>query len=104
MVKIVTAEHLPNSRVRLVFDDGVEGAADFSEAIRKGGVCSPMVDPAFFARVEVGPRGRSLCWPGDVDFCADALYLQVAGITYEELCRRDKATNSKAAPSTMGID
>ena len=104
MVKIVTTELLPNSRVRLVFDDGTEGAADFTDAIRKGGVCSPMADPTFIARVEVGPRGRSLCWPGDVDFCADALYLQVAGITYEELCRREKAGKKEAAPSPIGID
>jgi len=31
-------------------------------------------DPVFFARAAVGERGRSLEWPGDIDFRADALW------------------------------
>lgn len=30
-----------------------------------------------FARASVGERGRSLVWPGEIDFCADALWFDV---------------------------
>jgi hypothetical protein len=33
-------------------------------------------DPEFFAQVRVSEDGRSLEWPGDLDFCADALWFK----------------------------
>lgn len=33
-------------------------------------------DPAFFLRISVGGRGRSLQWPDEIDFCADALWFK----------------------------
>jgi hypothetical protein len=33
-------------------------------------------DPAVFAQVRVGYSGRSLEWPGEIDFCADALWFE----------------------------
>ena len=35
-----------------------------------------VADPAVFARVNVGQRGRSLEWPGEIDFRADALWFE----------------------------
>ena len=43
---------------------------------RQGGIFTPLADPDEFARVAIGPRGRSLRWPGDIDLCADALWLE----------------------------
>ncbi len=40
------------------------------------GIFAAFTDPAFFARVKVGERGRSLEWPGEIDFCADALWFE----------------------------
>ena len=34
-------------------------------------------DPAVFTQVHVGERGRSLEWPGEIDFCADALWFEI---------------------------
>ncbi|MEA2754915.1 MAG: hypothetical protein QOJ54_1204 [Aliidongia sp.] len=39
------------------------------------GVFAAFLNPAVFARVRVGDRGRSVEWPGEIDFCADALWL-----------------------------
>ena len=65
--------------VRLVFSDGVEGVVDFGHAIRKGGVLRPLAYAEFFRQVRVGDDGRYLTWPGELDFCADALWLEVTG-------------------------
>ncbi len=40
------------------------------------GVFAAFRDPAFFSRVRVGDHGRSLDWPGELDFCADALWFE----------------------------
>jgi hypothetical protein len=51
---------------------------DLSGMLAQGGVFEPLRDPARFATVEIGPRGRTLLWRvGEdvVDLCADALWL-----------------------------
>ncbi len=40
------------------------------------GVMADLADAALFAQVGIGERGRSLEWPGDIDFCADALWFE----------------------------
>jgi hypothetical protein len=75
--KITRAIPQPNYRLWLCFDDAVEGAADFSPTIQKGGVFSPMHDPEFFAQMHLHPSGRLISWPGELEFCADALWQDV---------------------------
>jgi uncharacterized protein DUF2442 len=40
------------------------------------GVFAAIADPAVFFQVRVGERGRSLEWPGEIDFCADSLWFE----------------------------
>jgi len=61
--------------VRLTWADGSTSLAHFDHLAGKG-VFAPLADPAFFGRVAVGRRGRSLEWPGELDFCADALWFE----------------------------
>jgi hypothetical protein len=84
MKKIVSFQVLENYRVRLQFDDGANGEADFSADAGKG-VFAPWSDYGFFRQARIGDHGRSLTWPGELDFCADALWLQVTCKTPEEL-------------------
>jgi hypothetical protein len=44
----------------------------FDHLIGKG-VFARMADPTVFMQVAIGEHGRSLGWPGEIDFCADAL-------------------------------
>lgn len=48
--------------------------ADFKPLIERGGVLAPLRDPAVFAKAHIGPRGRSLAWGEDIEFCADGLW------------------------------
>jgi hypothetical protein len=61
--------------VTLTWASGAKTVSGFVHLIGKG-VFRALADPTFFARVRVGENGRSLEWPGDLDFCADALWFE----------------------------
>ena len=84
MKRIVGFKVLEHYRMWLRFDDGVEGEVNFSEHVGKG-VFVPWTDYGFFRHVNIGEHGRTLTWPGDLDFCADALWLEVTGQRPEDL-------------------
>ena len=78
--KIEAVEAQPSHRLRITYEGGETLVVDFTPLIQQGGVFAALADPAFFAQVQVDPRGRAVGWPGDIDFCADALWLQGHGI------------------------
>jgi hypothetical protein len=84
MIKIVAAKVLDGYHVWLRFEDGAEGEVDFSDQVGKG-VFAPWTDYEFFRNAAIGERGRVLTWPGELDFCADALWLQVTRKPPEDL-------------------
>jgi hypothetical protein len=59
--------------VRLRYADGLVCRVDLTPALAQGGVFSALADPVIFGQVRVGSRGRSIEFPGEIDFCADAL-------------------------------
>ena len=87
MRRIVTCEVLENYWVRLRFEDGAEGEVDFTADAGKG-IFAPWADDGFFRGAMIGEHGRTLTWPGELDFCADALWLQVTDRTPEYLLPR----------------
>jgi hypothetical protein len=64
------------SSLRIVYDDGQTIVVDFAAIIRQGDVFAPLADWETFQKARPDARGRSVCWPSDIDFCADALWLE----------------------------
>jgi hypothetical protein len=64
-----------NHTVTLTWANGATTLNRFDHLVGKG-VFAPLSDPAFFAQVRVGERGRSLDWSDEIDFCADALWFE----------------------------
>ena len=98
MKKITALKILENYRVWLRFDDGVEGEVDFSIKPRTG-VFAPWNDYEFYRQARLGEQGRTLTWPGELDFCADALWLQLTGKQPEDLfpdLRNPRSTHAHA--------
>ena len=62
--------------LELVYEQGETVEVDLGPLIAAGGVWAALSAPADFARVKVGPDGRYVEWPGELDLCADALWLQ----------------------------
>lgn len=64
------------SRLRIVYDDGQSIVLNFAPIIAKGGVLESLAEWSVFKQARRDARGRSVCWPGEIDFCADALWLE----------------------------
>ena len=66
----------PDFKLRLTYSDEAVTVVDFAAIIRQGGVFAPLGDPDFFSKVAIGEDGRYIRWPGELDFCVDALWLE----------------------------
>lgn len=89
MKRVIRVEPLPDYRLKLRFDDGVEGVVDLSPLVGQG-VFAAWRDVEHFRRVRIGEFGE-LVWEGEIDLCPDALYLEVTGLTVEQLFPNWKA-------------
>jgi Protein of unknown function (DUF2442) len=61
--------------VALTWANGETTVNSFGHLVGKG-VFAGFADPEFFAQVHTGEGGRGLEWPGEFDFCADALWFK----------------------------
>lgn len=73
-----------NHRLWLRYDDGACDEVDLSCLVGQG-VFAAWSDPAFHLTARLTPHG-SVAWgeDGQVELCADALYLQLTGKSVEE--------------------
>ena len=70
---------LGDYRLRLSFEDGVEGEIDIASFVEFRGVFAPLRDPAKFAEVRLDPEAGTIVWPTGADLCPDVLYSRVTG-------------------------
>lgn len=82
-MKITIAKPLAAFRLELQFDDGVSGVIDLSSFVGRG-VFAAWETPGMFEQVAVTGEG-AVAWPGQIDLCPDALYLQMTGLRPEEI-------------------
>jgi hypothetical protein len=61
--------------VALTWQNGARTVSDFGHLVGRG-VFAELAVPTVFAKARIGDRGRSLEWPGEIDFCADALWFE----------------------------
>jgi len=86
IIDVTKAKYLGDYRIRLTFENGVEGELDFLDFLSFKGVFEPLRDLKFFAQVGVNPDWGTICWPNGADFAPETLYARVTG-TYESLIR-----------------
>ena len=77
---VVSVQPLSEHRLRVAFDDGVEGIVNVAQMIQFTCVFEPLRDPAFFARVQVNPELGTVYWPNDADLDSDVLYAKITGV------------------------
>lgn len=76
--RVVNVRCLGGYRLEISFSNKVSGETDLHDLIiGKGGVMSPLADPAFFSQVRVNTEAGTIEWPNLVDFCPDVLYERV---------------------------
>ena len=86
MLKVQEVRALPEYRIRVRYQDGVEGEVDLSQYVGKG-VFSAWEDRTFFEGVHVSSHG-SIAWNDDIELCADSIYLELTGKKPEDLFPR----------------
>jgi hypothetical protein len=73
MHRIISAEPLPQWRLKVAFDDGLSGIFSVDPA-RRGGVFLKLLDARVFNAVTVNAEFGCVEWPGGVDLCPDAMH------------------------------
>ena len=81
---VVSVQPLSEHRIRVTFDDGVEGIVNVGDLVRFTGVFEPLTDSMFFAQAKVNTELGTVCWPNDADLDSDVLYAKITGIPIPE--------------------
>ena|SRR6266568_5693195 len=84
MIRIVSAEALARSRLKVTFNDGVTGIFAV-EPERRGGVFLKLLDARVFNAVAINPDFGCVEWPGGVDLCPDTMHQAMTGSPSEAL-------------------
>ncbi len=77
--EIIDAQPLAGHRLRLRFDDGVEGTVDLAQLVGFTGVFAPLAEESEFAKVRVDPEAGTVVWPNGADLDPTVLYAVVTG-------------------------
>jgi uncharacterized protein DUF2442 len=73
IVHVTRVEVIGDHRLRLGFEDGLEGDVDFSGREWRG-VFAPLRDPTFFGRVVLDRELGTIVWPNGADIAPETLY------------------------------
>jgi hypothetical protein len=68
---VIRAEYRGDFKIKLAFNDGVEGTIDFSDWLT-GPVFEPLRDPSYFARFFL--EGGTVTWPNGADIAPETLH------------------------------
>jgi len=77
-LKIISAIPLEGYKIRVRFEDGVEGVSDLSALVGRG-VFARFADVGYFNQAFINPETDTVTWPDDLDICPDSLYEEITG-------------------------
>lgn len=83
MLKPTQVKPLPGYKIWIEYEDGELGEIDLSHLAGKG-VFKAWDEPGHFERVHIDSYG-AIAWDENIDMCADALYMDITGKSWEEL-------------------
>ncbi len=84
MIEIKEAHPLENYRLHLRFEDGTEGTLDLSHLAGEG-VFAFWNDYNNFKKVYIDEVSGAIAWNEDIDIDPLAAYLEIRGMTFEQL-------------------
>jgi hypothetical protein len=79
--KVISATSLGKYKLRLSFNDGVEGIVDLSDMAGKG-IFTAWDKNDLFDKVYIDNESGAIAWPGNLDIDTLNCYLQIKKITY----------------------
>ncbi len=78
LMKIISVMPLDGYKIRVKFEDGVEGISDLSSLVGRG-VFARFADACYFNQAFINPETDTVTWPGGLDICPDSLYEVITG-------------------------
>jgi hypothetical protein len=75
MNQVIKIEYRGKYVYHIMFDDGVEGAIDFSEYLSRGPIFEPLKDKTLFSKAKV--EGGTIGWPNGADVAPETLYEKI---------------------------
>ena len=72
---ITTAKHIAGYKVAVTFNDGSQGIADLSEAL-KGHAFEPLREESAFSQLRVDEELETIVWPNGADLAPEYVYFQ----------------------------
>ena len=79
MIRIISVIPLPGHRLKVTFNDGVDGIFSV-EPERRGGVFLRLLDRDVFNAVAINPDFGCVEWPGGVDLCPETMHQVISGV------------------------
>jgi hypothetical protein len=79
LIDVAQVKALPDFKLWLKFEDGVEGTVAFKDIAAFRGVFSQLENPTEFFKVSVNPELGVVCWPNGADLDSEVLYSLVSG-------------------------
>ena len=76
---VIDAHHISGYRVRLGFDDELEGEIGLGADL-KGPVFEPLKDAAEFARLSVDEKAGTIVWPNGADIAPEFLQTKLGNL------------------------
>jgi uncharacterized protein DUF2442 len=98
MIRIVSAEPLANSRLKVTFNDGVTGIFPV-EPERRGGVFLKLLDARVFNAVTINPDFGCVEWPGGIDLCPNTMHHAIVGFSSEAVLHSEAALRDEPKKS-----
>ena len=86
MIRIIEAVPLEGYRLKIRFNDGLEGIYPV-EPERRGGVFRKLRDPSVFNAVRVNPDFGCVEWPGGVDLCPTSMHEEMLVAAHTDVTR-----------------
>jgi Protein of unknown function (DUF2442) len=72
---ITQARYVEEYKIEVSFNNGKQGIADLSDAL-KGGIFKPLENQSFFSRFFVDNELETLVWPNGADLAPEYIYFQ----------------------------
>ena len=98
MVRIETVQPLAGYRLKIRFNDGLEGVYPV-EPEKRGGVFLRLTNPEIFNAVRINNDFGCVEWPGGIDLCPEAMHRTMTGVESE--VELDAAAALREAPKTQ---
>lgn len=105
MVRVQSARHVGDYKLRLRFTDGSRGTVDLESTLKRIKALRPLLDAERFAEVFVDHG--TVCWPGDLDLAPETLYAEAHGLpvpkSFEDVAQNELTMSLRALREMSGM-